>query len=300
MMKKGILHLAMILCPFLLGAQTLHLSLTQDSITIGDQFELFVQSQVPADSFSWLKEQHDFENFEIIEYGAFQDRSDAQDRGFEQRLWIQAWEEGMQQLPPMPYILNGDSLATDSLLIPVYPFPIDTANLELRPARGLKDAPFEWYELKKYWWILPILLVGLMLFFLYKYWQRRQEGVEAPEVVIPAHEWAFSQLGQLQGENLPEKGDYKEFYSRLSYILRAYIERRYDIPALERTTREILKSGIEDEIDSEQYAVLKQGLERADRVKYAKFTPDTAIHNRAWQSIWNFVDLTKQKTISNE
>lgn len=299
-MKKGILHLVMILCPFLLGAQTLHLSLTQDSITIGDQFELFVQSQVSADSFSWLKEQHEFENFEIIEYGDFQERSDAQDEGFEQRLLIQAWEEGMQQLPPMPYLLSGDSLATDSLLIPVYPFPIDTANLELRPAKGLRDAPFEWYELKKYWWALPILLLGLMLFFLYKYWQRRQSQEEAPEVVIPAHEWAFGQLGQLQGEKLPDKGDYKEFYSRLSYILRAYIERRYDIPALERTTREILKSGLEDEIDREQYAVLKQGLERADRVKYAKFTPDTAIHNRAWQSIWNFVDLTKQKTISHE
>lgn len=282
-----------------LSAQQVNLSIPGDSITIGDQFEIFVQSSASQDSFYWLKEMHFFDQFEIIEYGDFQLRGDADDQGFEQKLNVQAWEEGMQWLPPMKYMIGSDSLETDSLLIPVYPFPIDTSNISLRPDKGLLDAPFEWAELKQYWWLIPIFLILIAAYFIWRYLQKKKQQ-ETPEIIIPAHEWAFSQLGFLKGENLPEKAEYKEFYSRLSYILRSYIERRFEIHALERTTKEILQSGIQDEIDETQYAVLKQGLERADRVKYAKFTPDASIHDRAWQSIWNFIDLTKQKSIDHE
>lgn len=64
--------------------------------------------------------------------------------------------------------------------------------------------------------------------------------VEVPWVdPRPAHVIALAALDALQSEQLPAQGKMKEFYFRLSEIVRAYLEKRYGFGALEMTSDEV-------------------------------------------------------------
>jgi hypothetical protein len=66
----------------------------------------------------------------------------------------------------------------------------------------------------------------------------------------------------------------KAFYIRLTEIIRNYIERQYRIPAMERTTDEILEAfrGVNQD-DQLLDEMLGELLELADLVKFAKENP---------------------------
>ena len=89
--------------------------------------------------------------------------------------------------------------------------------------------------------------------------------VEVPWVdPRPAHVIALAALDALQTEQLPAQGKMKEFYFRLSEIVRAYLEKRYGFGALEMTSDEIRAAfrGIErDRITAE---LSRRGLSPAE------------------------------------
>ncbi|MEL7221632.1 MAG: hypothetical protein AAGJ93_09955, partial [Bacteroidota bacterium] len=91
---------------------------------------------------------------------------------------------------------------------------------------------------------------------------------------------------------LPD-GKIKQFQSELTYVLREYLENRYDIQALEATTPEITQQfqGI-DLADSTQQQ-LKSILDTADMVKFAKAKPPLEVHPKALSSVKAFVLETK-------
>lgn len=282
-----------------LFSQEINVFITRDSIVIGDQFEFWIQSNVPEEDFNWVSESKDLgEAFEIIDRGSMMAREDAQQNGFEQKWMLQAWEEGLQWIPPIDYLIGQDSFKTDSILVPVFPVILDTNQLTVLPDKGLREAPFEWKELRRWWWV-PLLLLILIVLAYFMIRRSRQEEI-APEKLQLPDEWAMEQLFALKQEMLPEIEDLKAFYTRLSYILRAYLERRYGIQALEKTTREIMRSPIREIIDREEQYKLRQGLETMDLVKFAKYQPQGDQHEDAWQKIHDFVQLTRQKPSTNQ
>ena len=83
-------------------------------------------------------------------------------------------------------------------------------------------------------------------------------------------ERAREELGELARESLPSKGLYKEFYLKLTLIVRRYIERAHKIAAPKRTTDEFLReaAGRED-FSPEALEKLRGFLDGADMVKFA-------------------------------
>ena len=60
----------------------------------------------------------------------------------------------------------------------------------------------------------------------------------------------------------------RDFYSKISLIIREYIENRYQFNALELTTSEII-SKLQNE-PKENIEILENILRKADNIKYAK------------------------------
>ncbi len=56
----------------------------------------------------------------------------------------------------------------------------------------------------------------------------------------PAHVIALRDLERLMSEKLWEKGEIKAYYTRLTEILRQYLENRFSVYSLEMTTDETL------------------------------------------------------------
>lgn len=117
---------------------------------------------------------------------------------------------------------------------------------------------------------VSLSLVGAVVFL----WLRRRKSKVMQPVIVPPHLRALQQLEALQGERLIEKGLSKEFYVRVSGILRHYLDERFALRAPERTTEEFLNELRDDpRLDTRQRLLLRDFLSHCDLVKFARHEP---------------------------
>jgi hypothetical protein len=96
-------------------------------------------------------------------------------------------------------------------------------------------------------------------------------SVAAP---LTAQEVALQALDELVRESPPENGQVKNFYQRLTSILRQYIEARFGLHPLEQTTTEFLASlGASRTLHARHKELLTGFLKYCDYVKFAEHQP---------------------------
>ena len=161
----------------------------------------------------------------------------------------------------------------------------------------IKDInPLEKIELgfSIYFWIALIiaclLIVALIIFYFYK--KKRKNVVH---ILVPADKVALTALEQLKNIKLLDKGDFREYYFRLSEIFRQYLEMRYKHPAVEMTTEELIPflSGIN--ISRELKDISTSVIKRADMAKFAKSSPSFDVATKDWDDVSDFVLKTAQR-----
>src|SRR5690606_38100833 len=103
---------------------------------------------------------------------------------------------------------------------------------------------------------------------------------EVEEVVYTSPiEKATSQLQNLEKENLLERGEVKDYYSKLTDIARVYIEEAIHVPAMESTTSELIEAmraatrSKKMNLSQDTFEQLEKVLRTADMVKFAKSKP---------------------------
>jgi hypothetical protein len=121
------------------------------------------------------------------------------------------------------------------------------------------------------WSLLFYMLVTLFVLAIIGagvyYWKKRRNRKQIPDAApILPHEAALKLLDALADV---EKLDGKAFYFNLSSILRAYIQARYNINALEMTTEELLPKIDRLDLNREMHQELKALLRSSDPVKFA-------------------------------
>ena len=117
----------------------------------------------------------------------------------------------------------------------------------------------------------------------------------------PAEELAWEAIHALEDADLITNGQTKEFYYRLSIILREYLERRFGISALDKTTAELLLEFRKRNFPMTQ--MVRDFFDSADLVKFAKFTPSEEDVTSDLNKVKQFVNLTtpqKQKPAAEE
>lgn len=192
------------------------------------------------------------------------------------RYLLTCFDSGLYEIPPLPFRLSFDNwmdtVFSNPMYLLVYTVPLDST---IRDIKQPIDVPVSLAE------VLPYILIGAgilalaygIIYLLRK--RKRKEPVFAfTKPQDPPHVIALRELDELREAKLWQKNEYKVYYTRLTEIIRTYIERRFGIPAMEQTTYDILKSwkvaGYDDlELDD----ILKQLLNLADLVKFAKEKP---------------------------
>jgi len=131
--------------------------------------------------------------------------------------------------------------------------------------------------------------------------KRSKEG-EVPEIEPdPAHIIAFRELEKLREEKLWQNGEIKPYYTKLTEILRQYLENRFKVFSLELTTSETLEALVKTGFKKdESYNQLKRVLTGADLVKFAKHNPEPTENEMHFQNSWDFVLATKEKEVIPE
>jgi hypothetical protein len=146
-------------------------------------------------------------------------------------------------------------------------------------------------------WILGAALLIVLGYFGYLVYRNyMKKGDLGPEEIIsePAHIIAFRELEKLLQEKLWQDGQVKLYYTRLTEIIRQYLDNRFGISSLELTTSETLhelkKSGFREE---ESFGMLKKILSAADLVKFAKYKPHPDENEVIFTLSWDFVQSTR-------
>jgi hypothetical protein len=146
-------------------------------------------------------------------------------------------------------------------------------------------------------WIILALIVAAIAWWLVKFLRNRKK----PEVKVeqlpnpdPAHVIAFRELERLRSEELWQSGDFKAYYTRLTEILRQYLENRFAVYSLELTTSETLDALVKTGFKKDaSYNRQKSVLNGADLVKFAKYVPEKDENEAHFNNAWLFVEETK-------
>jgi hypothetical protein len=174
---------------------------------------------------------------------------------------------------------------------------IDFNQLQLNDIKSVRKAPFVWTD---YLWLLWIVL-GIMLIIavigvvIYLVLMKKKKGYFfKPPVILPAHVRAVRELDKLKEEKIWLQGREKEFYSRLTDILRRYIHEREGFNAMEMTSGEILNEIRKvSDVDS-VYDNLKQILSTSDLVKFARYKPYPDENDLSMVNAYFFVNQTRE------
>ena len=135
----------------------------------------------------------------------------------------------------------------------------------------IPDEPFAIVPfLKKWWWIILILLL-ILGYYLYK---KRKPVEEEEQRHVSLKQRTLIAIEALEKEKMWERGKLKEHYVELSYILRSYLTRRYEISLLERTTSQTKLLLKENGLNDDTIDTIVQILNQSDMVKFAKSKPD--------------------------
>jgi hypothetical protein len=217
----------------------------------------------------------------------------------EQNLVITVFEEGDYAIPAQEIKMGDSTYYTNSLDLMIETVEVDTSKgiTDIKPIYTL-DYPLserasDWVKSNWNWIILVLALI--LGFFIWRYfWKKPVEEVEEEEEIIPAHILALDALKKLLAEEGWKNKEKKLYYSELTDTIRTYLENRFSIHAMEKTTREIiseLKSASISESDKEY---LKMILKEADMVKFAKFTPSEDDAFAYLNKSIDFVNRTKE------
>jgi hypothetical protein len=150
-------------------------------------------------------------------------------------------------------------------------------------------------------WVLLAAILGALTWAIIRYIKKHKKvKVEEEEVVNPdpAHVIAFRELEKLRNEELWQKGEIKNYYTRLTEVLRQYLENRYRVYSLELTTAETLEALVKTGFKKNgSYNQIKSVLTGADLVKFAKYKPEPAENETHFQNSWDFVEATKETDV---
>ena len=153
-------------------------------------------------------------------------------------------------------------------------------------------------------WMLLALVVSAVLWLVVRFIRKlKKKGKEVIEPVKQeaAHIIAFRELEKLRKEKLWQTGEVKKYYSRLTEIVRQYLEDRFQVYSLEMTTSETLEALVKTGFKKDDsYGKLRSVLTGADLVKFAKYKPEPDENELCFASSWDFVTTTKEEEAIDE
>lgn len=289
--------------PFFGRSQDIKVSarLKQDTLKIGEQTTLTLEAQGKPDQKVYFPQIGDTltSAIEVLETSEIDSVKQTSTHIYRKTITITIFDTGHYSIPPFQFISETqdkiDTLETAPLSLDILTIQVDTT-LPVKDIKPIATLPAPPPDYSWMWWLLLLIPIAGIIYYLLK---RKKKKIPAPEVKEPpksAHVKALEALDLLEKEQLWQKDQSKNYHSRLTEIVRTYIEERFDIPALEQTSREILsmmkRSGT---IKEEDYEKLDQLLILADMVKFARITPLAKENELSLRNARNFIQNTTRK-----
>jgi len=280
----------------------LRAEIEKDTIWLGDQIHLSILAEQPAGAklvFPQVPDSISGKIEVLKKSGIDTTKINGNLLRLKQTYVITCFDSGPHIVPPFRIKVQSgtlnDTLKTNPLSLFV---KLPQVDLKRGPADIKKPfaAPVIFKEIAP--WVLGIIL-ALALIFLVIYAISRSrkhkplfQRPEKPK--LPPHVIALQDLDKLKEDQLWQHDKVKDYYTRLTDIIRNYIEGRFELSAKEKTTFEIVSAFVQrkDLIDDISMKNLREILELADLVKFAKLMPLPDDNHSSLNDAYQFVQRT--------
>lgn len=214
-------------------------------------------------------------------------------------LLIQSFDSGVYTIPPFLLVSGPDTIRSNSLSLKINPVDV-TALTDIHPIADVAVFDSKWYDWLPDWitdyWVyilLGVLIVagGVCAYLIMS--KKVNVTILPQKKRLPPDQIAFNRLNALKEAQLWEKGQEKEYYTRLIDILRDYLQERFGINAMEMTSSQILKALRANEETRLSHSRMERVVEIADFVKFAKVRPLPDDNVRAFSDSMQFVEETR-------
>ena len=190
---------------------------------------------------------------------------------------LTSFDSGRYVLPGQEIFIKDKRFLTEDVIIDVATVPVDTIKQPMYHIKDIENEPYLFSDYLNYFWglIALLIIIGLILYFVL----RDKPTEEEILLRIPPFDAAKKRLKELDGKELISQNKIKLYYVELTDIVRTFIERELNIPALESTTDELLEtitdfnSSSKLNIPKDTLIKLQKLLQEADLVKFAKSKP---------------------------
>lgn len=220
---------------------------------------------------------------------------------FKKTIVLTAWEPGSYQIPAMSFTYPKNNevveIKSAAFMVSVTAPQVTGDSTYIADIKTILPEEANFLDWLYYFFTHPVVvaIVILLLAFLgfYAFMQYRKGG----DKTIPKtpEEIALERLEALKTDDPLAIIDFKAFHTQISFTLRAYINGRFKISALERPTSEIMPQ-IQPHplIKADLFEELKTVLEHADLIKFAKASPLDIANKKALQLGFDFVHSVQE------
>ena len=274
------------------------------SVLIGDHFDLVIEVECEEGSgvgFPAIGPEFAEGRIELLEDGRVDTLSSEGRYLLRKNYRMTSFEPASYRLDSLA-VLAASAEGIDTLYAPrvleleVQIMPVDTAQKSIYDLKQPMKAPLMVEEFSG--WVVMIVFVlavlAALIYVIARSVRRRGGAVEEELPKRPPHIVAIGALEELHNQKLWQNGRVKEYYSRLTEILREYLEGRYGVAALEMTTEEIVVEMRGLGLTPKQASELGELLSESDLVKFAKYIPTTDRHEEAYGVVYYFVEESKE------
>jgi len=262
-----------------LHAQEVKVVTSTKNIKIGEQIEYKISVQAPADAAVVFPEGQTFGALEMVKTNPTDTLKEAGKFRLEKAYYLTQFDEGKYTIPQQKIQISHKDFYTDSLLVEVHNVAVDTLKQPLYDAKPIAEVTS---PSSSHLWLWIVGIVALLLtaaalyFFVFR---KKKLSAEEERKKLPPFERAIQDLKDLQNSKYLIESQHKAYYTRLTDIVKEYLEDEVHILAKESTTDELLAkvTALQQtgklHLSEETINNLKRVLQNADLVKFAKSKP---------------------------
>lgn len=302
---RSYIIIILLMCAYALNAQLISVrsELSKDTIAIGEQAEYTFSMETSGSVEAEFPVFYDTisSSVEILSLLSV-DTTFAEDKRITSgKYLVTSFEKGENVIQAKAVKFTSGEISDTAYSLPLLLHvvaPVVDTTLAIKPIKPPVNTPVSFREMLP--WIGiglgGLLIIAVIIYLIRRYTKRKRE----PELFNlkpkePAHIIALRNLDKLKKDKIMESSNAKQYYSRLTEIIRIYISDQYGLQAMESTSGEIMEEfKVVNREKRELNDMLEELLQLADLVKFAKEDPLMKEKEMHLNNAYSFVNQTHE------
>lgn len=280
----GLLYLltAGINAPLLAQGISVSASVDKNKILLGEPVLLTLEIRAPAGSRVQPFKLDTLPHFELLSKDSIAKEQTGAEQVIRQYFRITSFDSGRWAIPPI--VLSPGAKTASILMDVVFTEPFDPSQ-PYHDIQDIRSIPFKLSKQFEKWWYMAALLLVMITLVVYY-----MTGEKKPRAETKAYRSAYAKAKQQLKELKDAQVSESRFYARLVEILRAFLSERAKVNSLQQTSVDLVEKIRPLFTDGQLYGSLAQVLSLCDLVKFARYDPEDAEAQSAYEVIQKGVD----------